>query len=68
VVQEDLNAKVLGIEEVADHRKCFTIERPAGFDFEAGQHMYVETRPDWGAPFTIVYRFRPLRRVHPRRG
>jgi ferredoxin-NADP reductase len=54
VAQEDLNAKVLGVEEVADHRKCFTIERPAGFDFEAGQHMYVETRPDWGAPFTIV--------------
>ena len=41
VAQEDLNAKVLGIEDVADHRKCFTIERPAGFDFEAGQHMYV---------------------------
>jgi ferredoxin-NADP reductase len=54
VAQEDLDAKVLGIEEMADHRKCFTIERPAGFDFEAGQHMYVETRPDWGAPFTIV--------------
>ena len=54
MAQEDLNAKVLGIEEVADHRKCFTIERPAGFDFEAGQHMFVETRPDWGAPFTIV--------------
>ena len=54
MAQEDLDAKVLGIEEVADHRKCFTIERPAGFDFEAGQHMYVETRPDQGAPFTIV--------------
>ena len=52
--QEDLKVKILGIEEVAEKRKCFSIERPAGFDFEAGQHMYLETRPDWGSPFTIV--------------
>ena len=51
---EDCRVKILEIKKVADFTKSFVLEKPKSFEYEPGQHGYVEISPNDGKPFSFV--------------
>ena len=53
-IVEDCRVKIKEIKKVADYTKSFILEKPRGFEYEAGQHGFIEIFADNGKPFSLV--------------
>jgi len=51
---ENLKCQIKEIKKVADFTKSFVFEKPKNFNYEPGQHGYIELSPDNGKPFSLV--------------
>jgi len=51
---EDQKVRISKIKQVADFTKSFVLEKPTNFDYNPGQHGYIELSPDNGKPFSLV--------------
>ncbi len=51
---EDIKVKIMEIKEIAESTKSFVIEKPESFDYEPGQHVFIELSPNNGKPFSLV--------------
>ncbi len=54
IVIEDKKVRIKEIKKVADYTKSFVLEKPKGFEYEPGQHGYIELSPNNGKPFSLV--------------
>ncbi|MBI2105692.1 FAD-dependent oxidoreductase [Candidatus Woesearchaeota archaeon] len=51
---ENLKCKILEIKKPADFTKSFVLQKPKNFNYEPGQHGYIELSLDNGKPFSFV--------------
>ena len=51
---EDYKVKIKEIKKEADYTKPFVLENPKVFEYEPGQHGFIEISADNGKPFSLV--------------
>ncbi len=54
MVRENCKVRIKEIKKVADYTKSFILEKPKGFEYEPGQHGFIEISADNGKPFSLV--------------
>ncbi len=51
---EDCKARIKEIKKVADYTKSFVLEKPKKFEYDPGQHGFIEISANNGKPFSLV--------------